>query len=56
MGISKKKGGSMAVVVDDGLWMSSMAVIHNADYWEFLKLNSQRCERRPLNFAKGRRS
>ena len=30
---------SMAVVVDDGLWMSLMAVIHNTGHWEFLKFN-----------------
>ena len=46
----------MAVVVDDGLWMNSMAVIHNAGHWEFFKWNNRRCERRPLNFPKGRRS
>ena len=48
--------GSTIVVVKDGLWISSIAVIHNADHWGFFKLNSRRCERRPLNFAKGRRS
>ena len=46
----------MAVVVNDDLWISSMAVIYNADHWEFFIFNSRRCERRPLNFTKGRRS
>ena len=47
---------SMAVVVNDDLWISSMAVIHNAGYWEFFLFNSRRYEHRPLNFTKGRRS
>ena len=47
---------SMVVVVNDGLWISSITVIHNAGHWEFFIFNSRRCERRPLNFAKSRRS
>ena len=47
---------SMAVVVNDDIWISSIAVIHNTNHWEFFKLNSRRCESRPLNFVKGCRS
>ena len=33
---------SMVVVHNDGLWISSMVVIHNADHWEFFIFNSRR--------------
>ena len=46
---------SMVVVVNDGLWISSITVIHNIDHYEFFKLNNRCCERWHLNFAKGRR-
>ena len=31
--------------------MRSMAVVHNANHWQFFKFNSRRCERRPLTNA-----
>ena len=42
----------MAVVVNDGLWFISITVVHNVGLCKFLKFNSRRCERRPLNLLK----